>query len=217
MEEQFYLVFPLLILVTYRLAARRAPSRRVVRQVAGAVGGVMVLSFFMSVWLTYSSSAPWGTLGHNRSFAFYASPTRAWEFAIGALLALVERRLAQLPCGLYLPAGVVGLGLVVVVGAQLNEETPFPGYAAIVPVASAALLVVSGIRRTESRRQAPLDPTPHLDRRPVLWVVPLALAGNRLHRSAVARCRPLGPFGCGSCLPPARLALLPSPREPLSP
>jgi peptidoglycan/LPS O-acetylase OafA/YrhL len=69
-EEQFYLAWPLLVLVIWRVARRRAALGFAVMSLA---------SFALTLALQSSSSPQW---------AFFASPPRAWEFGVGALGAL---------------------------------------------------------------------------------------------------------------------------------
>jgi peptidoglycan/LPS O-acetylase OafA/YrhL len=127
-EEQFYLIWPLLLLVFALVwGKRRAPI--VITLVL-----VVAASLTVSVLQT-ASSAPW---------AYFGAHTRAWELGIGALVAIGASRLAGLPRGLA--AGLTWAGLVaVVVSAFLyTEETPFPGYAAALPVLGTAAMIAGG-------------------------------------------------------------------------
>ena len=69
-EEQFYLLWPALMI----LALARGGSRR---RVALVIGGVVAASFAASFWLT----------GVDQAWAFYSFPTRAWQLGLGGLLA----------------------------------------------------------------------------------------------------------------------------------
>jgi peptidoglycan/LPS O-acetylase OafA/YrhL len=84
-EEQFYLVFPLLLVVGWRVGARY--GHRSGRLVASA--GIAALTFTSFV-LAEAWSHGWGidVLRSPASFAFYASPARAWEFGLGSIIAL---------------------------------------------------------------------------------------------------------------------------------
>ena len=91
-EEQFYLVFPALLVVGW-LLARRSRIRPVM-----IVAALALASFIIDVATTFSSSADslsW--FGGPQSFAYYSPATRAWEFAVGALLALCLPRLTRMP------------------------------------------------------------------------------------------------------------------------
>ncbi|GAA1802715.1 SGNH hydrolase domain-containing protein [Luedemannella flava] len=155
-EEQFYLVWPVLLL----LCARR---RRAVFWVLAAVA---VGSLALSVWQT-DRAAPW---------AYFGAHTRAWELAAGALLALTALRLPAV-------ASWVGLGAILTAAVTFDAGTAFPGYAAALPVAGAALIIAAGPGRGAARL---LDARPcqvigrlsygwYLWHWPVLLIVPVAL------------------------------------------
>jgi peptidoglycan/LPS O-acetylase OafA/YrhL len=124
-EEQFYVVFPLLLLAVSRLRAWRFLKLIVV------VG--LVLSLALSIYATSNYSIA----------AFYLLPTRAWELLAGTLLAIgVSPPLAR-----RLHAEIVsalGLAAIVVSVLLFNDTTPFPGWAAIAPVAGAAMIIHAG-------------------------------------------------------------------------
>ena len=146
-EEQFYLVWPALLLVAslvwWRRPKRtRRASRRKAQPLFSAVVVAMALlaacSLAFSIWLTRANE-PW---------AFFSLPTRAWELAVGGLLALVAPRLRRLP-----PRGMsllswVGIGAIVFSAVAFTSATPFPGTAALVPVAGAAAVVAGGCARS---------------------------------------------------------------------
>jgi hypothetical protein len=79
------------------------------------------------------------------SWAFYSSVTRAWEFAVGAILALVLAR-----PGFRLGATVgnvlafAGMATLAAGSFAISESTLFPGTAALVPVAGTAALIAAG-------------------------------------------------------------------------
>lgn len=125
-EEQFYLVWPLFLFLVFTLARR---SRRAL--LAGVVV-FLIVSIALCVFVTQQSQ-PW---------AFFSLPTRAWEFAIGGLLAFPELRARERvgrPVAAILSwGGLVGL---VVIAAVYTAATPFPGVAALAPVVAAALVI----------------------------------------------------------------------------
>ena len=136
-EEQFYVVWPLLLLglavaarVLTRGRARRLP-RRVVWVVLLVVAGA---SLAWSVLSTASSPAA----------AYFSTPARVWELAVGALVALtapLAPRLPRLLSWLLSLGGLAAIGVAVVV---IDETTPFPGYAAALPVLGTAALLLAG-------------------------------------------------------------------------
>lgn len=154
-EEQFYLLWPVLLV----LAARPWPRRRGAHawhpapSLAKAIGALFVLaaaSFGLSYWLT-STDEPW---------AFFSLPARAWELAAGGLVALAAPALRRLPAGALAPAGWAGVAAIVLAGVAFGPKTPFPGTAALVPVLGAVGVVASGLRR------CPWGPVALLGRRP---------------------------------------------------
>ena len=138
-EEQFYLVFPALLIVGWLLAKR---SR--VRPIL-LVGALAVASFVVSVITTFASTAEtlsW--FGGPQSFAYYSSVTRAWEFAVGALLALVLSRLPVMSTRIMTFIGIAGMLLIAAAAALLNDNTSFPGLAALLPVIGTLLVLLAG-------------------------------------------------------------------------
>jgi peptidoglycan/LPS O-acetylase OafA/YrhL len=123
-EEQFYLFWPLLLVL-----ARRWPAK--------ALGpGVLLL-------VAASLIADEAVLRHDALAAFYSTPLRAWEPLLGALLAtgwIPEIRRA------WAREALSALGLAAIVGsmALLSEATPFPGLAAAPACLGAALLLHAG-------------------------------------------------------------------------
>ncbi|MGW4993041.1 acyltransferase family protein [Streptomyces mirabilis] len=147
-EEQFYLVWPLLLLLSWRAARGRR------RPIALVLGALCVGSFVVSVLVT-NSSAPW---------AYFGSPTRGWELGAGALVALATARLERLPTALAVPLTWLGLACVALAAVWYDDETPFPGYHALLPVLGAALVLAGGCA-----------PASHgagwlLGRRPMVWL-----------------------------------------------
>ncbi len=126
-EEQFYLLFPVAML----LLARLRGSRVLAILAAGCLG-----SLALSVWFTHAKPTP----------AFYLLPTRAWELGAGALLAVreVEGRGGQTgaPAILRDLCGWAGLALLAAAALGLDETTPFPGLAAALPVGGTALVIL---------------------------------------------------------------------------
>ena len=130
-EEQFYLVWPLLVLV----ALGRRPGA--LRRVAAVAAAGTVVSLALSVWLT----------GVKQPWAFFLLPTRAWELGFGALLAIGATRLARVPERVAAIMGWAGLGLVAASGVLLSSRTPYPGTAALLPTVGSALVIAGGLRQ----------------------------------------------------------------------
>jgi peptidoglycan/LPS O-acetylase OafA/YrhL len=127
-EEQFYLVWPALIL----LAATGSRPRM---GAATALGLVAVVSFIANVVLS-DIAVNW---------AFYSLPTRAWQLALGGLLALGSRRLEQIPAVLRAIAGWLGLASLVGAALVLDGSVAYPGAFALAPTVGGAALILSGM------------------------------------------------------------------------
>jgi len=146
-EEQFYLVWPLLVILAGALVAamaRRgrggwpAPDghrRSLCRTVLAFAAVAGVASFALS--LVHTTSDP--------TLAYMGSPERAWEFALGAVLAAAVR-LDLLPRHRALAAlfGWAGLALLIYATVTFSNATPFPGTAALYPVVGTALVIAAG-------------------------------------------------------------------------
>ena len=127
-EEQFYLVWPALLILATRFGRPRLGAGL-------ALGAVVVASFALALWLT-GVAAPW---------AFYSLPTRAWQLGLGGLLALVLDRTVRDRAASFLAAGGwVGLAAVLAGGALIDAGTPYPGVAALLPAIGTTALIASG-------------------------------------------------------------------------
>ncbi len=138
-EEQFYLVFPALLVLGWVLARRR--GLRISPAVFVAV--VAVASFGLAVYGSTGVDTP----GSGMLVGFYSPFTRAWEFAVGALLALAVARwravISRVP-HLLTASGLAGAVLLVLSCWLITETTPFPGVWTLLPVVAALLLLLSG-------------------------------------------------------------------------
>lgn len=144
-EEQFYLVFPFIVLLAVRVAVRR--SRLLLTAVVAVVAAV---SFAASVALSYELVTPPG-ITVPASFAFYMPVTRAWEFAAGALVAIAVPRLRTMgTIAAHITAAGGTAGLLLSAALLGAERFPFPGAIALMPVASTALLIAAGTSGSSS-------------------------------------------------------------------
>ena len=135
-EEQFYLVWPLLLMLCLLWARRRggAQGGPSLRRAAGVLlAVVVVLSLAWSAWDTYASPVT----------AYFSTFARAWELGIGAACALLPRGL-RLTSAARNALALGGLGAIGVATLTLTEATPFPGTAALLPVLGTAALIVAG-------------------------------------------------------------------------
>lgn len=133
-EEQFYLVFPLLLLLGWRLGRRFGRPRVVAIAVTSALGLAS---------LAMLRGASLGVPADSWLLGFYSPLNRAWEFAAGAVLALVAHRL-RAPRVVATVLGVVGAAGLVASLVVITGETPFPGKMTVLPVGATALLLAAG-------------------------------------------------------------------------
>jgi peptidoglycan/LPS O-acetylase OafA/YrhL len=145
-EEQFYVLWPLLILVGAWAARRRL-----------AIACVLVTVTGLSLAYSISETAS------NPAAAYFVTPTRAWEFGAGGLLALLGAR-AQLPDGARAALSWAGLATIAYSAAFYSTATAFPGWAAAVPVVGALAVIHAGLP------QARWAPSPALRLRPAQFL-----------------------------------------------
>lgn len=125
-EEQFYLLFPLIFLASSR-ALKGGVRVRVL------VAGAGLASLALCVWASY----------HKPAANFFLVPTRAWELALGSLVALgVGRSLSALPAR----DALAGAALLAILGCVLwyDDGLRYPGLYALVPCLGAAILLAAG-------------------------------------------------------------------------
>jgi peptidoglycan/LPS O-acetylase OafA/YrhL len=135
-EEQFYLIWPTLLLVLHRVFGLRL---RIVAIVVMAAASLGAAELFMAT---------------DRTAVFYLVPFRIFEFAIGAIVALAAVRLNQA----WLSHGLSLLG-VFAIGASVlgfSQAMHFPGYAALLPCVGAALVIQAGPHAVANRVLATL-------------------------------------------------------------
>lgn len=131
MQGQIFILWPLLFvllaLLVKRLKLRLVPTALLV------FGLIFAASLIFSIQET----------AHNQGFAYFDTRARLWEFAGGTLLALLTfkwrpPRWARIPMGWL---GIIGL---VSCGFVLPVEQAFPGYLALWPLVSGALVILAG-------------------------------------------------------------------------
>ncbi len=124
-EEQFYILFPLLLV----LVCRKFP-----RFLRPMILAAAALSLLLSIWLVRT----------NATEAFFSAPPRAFELLFGALVACPgwKSNLSQKSRDAL---SVLGLVAIAVPLFAFRESTPFPGLAALLPCCGAALLIRAGV------------------------------------------------------------------------
>ena len=142
-EEQFYFLFPAILLVALHFARSVTPT---ILFLLGA------LSFALSVWASV----------YKPAFAFFLLPTRIWEFTVGALAALIvlSHRYQSLKRyqALSEVASFIGLLLIVYAIFAFKKTDFYPGYWAGLPVLGTALLLVFLTEQTFLRKILSVQP-----------------------------------------------------------
>lgn len=146
-EEQFYIIWPLILLVSYRVGFRKG--------FFGTVACFALLSFFLGEYL----------FSYDPSFVYYMLPTRAGELLLGALLAYVvlNHKQFKLPPMLAAAFSTLGLMMIAISLIFLSEDQVFPGFAAILPTTGSALVIMSGYSGSVGIQKL-------LTIRPMVWV-----------------------------------------------
>jgi peptidoglycan/LPS O-acetylase OafA/YrhL len=121
-EEQFYLFFPVIMWLIYKRWKKNLPA------ILACIGA---LSLALCV------------LGMHRfeRASFYLLPTRAWELMTGALIAIAGGKLSM---GKGISETLSWLGVAMIIAAMqfFSDSTPFPGFAAILPVAGTTFIII---------------------------------------------------------------------------
>ena len=148
-EEQFYLVWPLLIWFLARTARRIRADLKMVITV------LWLTSFLACVSLTE----------HSQPWAFYSLPTGAWELMSGAVLAVAIGSLRRIRRRLASILTMVGVVTIIVAAVVDDSGTAFPGVAALAPAVGTAMILAGC-----SARSAPAGVARALGARPLVWI-----------------------------------------------
>lgn len=167
-EEQFYIVFPLLVALCWRFGVRR---------LAALLVGLAGVSLLASQW----------ALDRSAAASFFLAPFRAWELLAGALLALAggqrwaDGHSGSLPVWAREVLGLLALGLIVVPVFGYGAATPFPGLHALPPVLGTVLALAFITPNTAVGRLLTL--------RPVLWLGLISYSAYLWHQPLLAFAR----------------------------
>lgn len=130
-EEQYYVIFPLLMVLITRFF----------RHWRLMLLGLLLVSFALSIWSTR----------HAPDSAFFLLPMRAWELLCGAMLAVLPASSVRLRPWVYQAVSLAGLAAILIAVCGLDSRTPFPGWAALLPVLGAtALIWANGQAQTQT-------------------------------------------------------------------
>ncbi|PQO40674.1 acyltransferase family protein [Blastopirellula marina] len=135
-EEQFYIVFPVIIALLSRTKALRSYLVPVL--------SILLLGSLLACGLLTLYKPTW---------AFYLLPTRAWELLAGAILAVVSKQGRDHSENLDFILGLTGLVVILGAFAFIHEGPMFPGFIAGVPVVG-TLLILNSRRQTAFTERA---------------------------------------------------------------
>ncbi|SEQ19991.1 Peptidoglycan/LPS O-acetylase OafA/YrhL, contains acyltransferase and SGNH-hydrolase domains [Lentzea xinjiangensis] len=171
-EEQFYLFWPVLLVGLVALGGNR-------RWLVPGVAALGVVSLVFSVVFT--------ALSPNE--AYFNTLARVWEFALGALVALMAAKLV-LPRFAAELASLLGLAMIIVPAFAYDGTSPFPGSLALTPTVGTALVITAGLRPGKQWH------TPVTASRPVQFVGNISYSLYLWHWPIVI----LAPFALGDAL-----------------
>lgn len=119
-EEQFYLIWPFLLWLGYKLKIR--PITLIIF--------LGISSFALNIAITF----------HDPRFAFFSPITRFWELLVGSSLAYIRISSRKLQLG---HLSIFGLGLVLIGVLCIRDASRFPGFLAVLPVMGAFFIIAS--------------------------------------------------------------------------
>ena len=139
-EEQYYILFPLFLLVTWHLGLKW-------------IIAILTIVFIISLGL-----ANWGAYNKPNA-AFYLLPTRGWELLIGVFLALYINKKSYLKSNLLNQLfSLLGFGMIAYAIIIFDESTPFPSFYTLIPVIGTALLILSAVPKTLTHKLLSFSP-----------------------------------------------------------
>ncbi|MDF1825427.1 MAG: acyltransferase family protein [Verrucomicrobiales bacterium] len=129
-EEQFYLFFPLVMILFFKLGRR------------AALIGVLILIALSLGWSVFSTKV-------YPSLSFYLLPSRIWELDLGVILALLQIKRDR-PRWINEVLSWGGIGCILTAVFTFSLNTPFPGYTALLPCLGAALVIFGNAQQATS-------------------------------------------------------------------
>ncbi len=138
-EEQFYFFWPVFVMFSLGVLGRK--KKCVSRK---------KLIFYMTLAATLSFVATVYLAKNNQPWAFFMSPARAWEFALGAMAVLIPHSSLERSRLISSVSGWLGLIGISIVALVYSKSTPFPGWLSLPPVLSTIIILRSGSYNQES-------------------------------------------------------------------
>ena len=135
-EEQFYLLWPGLLVLALLLVSKLGKSRTPTRAVTATLLAVIAAASFLYA-MTETATSP--------TVAYFSSFARAWELGVGALLAVAAPLFSKVPFAARFVAGWVGLLLLGASFFVIDSSVAFPGPGAALPVLATAVVIAAGI------------------------------------------------------------------------
>lgn len=133
-EEQFYILWPVLLVVVV-LLTRGARARFRTAALVSVVFVIAALSLNNSIVVSAA----------NPPLAYFSLQSRAWELAVGALIALGIPLLRRIPGALAAVLSWLGGAAILYSAFVFSDATAFPSYNALVPVLGAGLIITAGL------------------------------------------------------------------------
>jgi peptidoglycan/LPS O-acetylase OafA/YrhL len=172
-EEQFYLLWPALLVGVAVLIGRRFGRRSTL-----VWSTLLIMAVSLALSVTTTESSP--------SWAYFGSQTRAWELAFGALLAITVTVWTRMPPALASQMSWVGLGMIVLSALTYSDTTVYPGIAVSLPVVGSAFVIAGGcpgwprgaefvLKRRPMQFMGMTSYSWYLWHWPILIILPLAL------------------------------------------
>ena len=205
-EEQFYLLFPILMIVAMQVVQKYSMSIRVgIRYVCGLVGVISLaicvgssIGRFPEVSGKFSRIL--GTTSVDARFAFYLPFARAWEFLAGVALATFSFQSAR-NIGKSITA-YLGLALIIGSALFLNDATSFPGFWALLPIVGALNLL------SACRTKGPVNAL--LTSRAMCWIGDRSYGWYLWHWPMIQFTKPFWPDNRFASTSAALFALVPA-------
>jgi peptidoglycan/LPS O-acetylase OafA/YrhL len=136
-EEQFYLFFPILLVLGFFLNSY-AKKLRFQNQI------LLIMSMFLMSLIADLSLNRWSFVGQDLLFGFYSPLTRAWEFAAGAISAFFFMRVQSIPQKLMTAIGTLGIATIFGSVFLITFKTQFFDIPTLPPVLGAVLVLIAG-------------------------------------------------------------------------